>query len=1123
MVTMEHAVLNWADNIVKDGVLHTKFQDNTATYALGVAKQDLRHGWRMGTGLHPYGDGVAIDARKLKPDVVLRGPVLLATADEPGNWGLFLLQCLPAALRFVRDRKRYGKFLCHAPPGNRRDLLRVAGIRDEDFVNHDVSSTYGLEEVRFFQRGFRDLVVSPEDRALFLSLAENIRWDYKLRNAPKLFLSRRMRTTELGVYRVLRNELELRHALEKAGFDSVETEYMGPIDQVRAMAGARVVVGLGGAGMFNTVFCPAETRLLDIESTSRFTNAHTNIFASCGMTYGVHVGKEIPDPSRTDHHDWEVDVEQVLRSLDVVMKHTPTPRSPVVCRVDRMEKGHVSGWAHNPAAPSTPVKLAVYVDSKRVNILVDNMELEHVTCLGSRPDVLAAGVGPEKSGYAFMFTRPALDGLHHVFEFRTLDGQPVKLRFGDGDYDQRMFGHLWQPRLLSSVEYVEGGVVRGWVLAADLESGMFVGRQRVSIAWNGRSLGSTVADGLLTEGYDDRAVGMSCAFTFELPQWLLLESKPLLRVFVEPQHAELKGSPLKPIGHDDEQRRAALTLYDTLARLQEEVVASAAIVRDVALARYPRAAFARWDAEVSTLLAERMTRAGALSNATQSLSVFVLVRDADLPQLQCTLASIAAQTSPGVAVCLVVAAGNATQQVLADAARYHAPLSCGIIDRRGRAVNWMELAMLPPASGQGWCMFLESGDVLRPYAWSVLQAAADQTTTLLYFDDVDGRGNPRLKPGWNRTLLQDGDTIGRSLAVRAAAAGRVPKEVTGTEGFPVSNLLTASTDVSIRHIPAVLASVAIEEPQPDAEARSDEYPMIEQAEETVRQITLTQTPDVSILVVTEWELGEFRRCADLLVSQVDYPNYELVACCSALQFTEISKQPLALPDGIRLRHVAVDGLLDVAERLSKCLESVKTEFVVLLAEHMLRPEGQWLRALMRECLANPAVAAVGGKNLNADGTLRDAGLIKTAGGGLAAVGEGVAARAPGYLNRFSRAQEVSSLAGPAILFRRAALLDVVSLGSGQGSVAAMLPRACLALVERGRKVVWAPDAVATCIDLSAPVNLEVFRSRLPSGRFGGPASDPFYNPNFSAEQPLFSQLETPSSAVARLLNLLALS
>ena len=1126
MVTMEHVILNWADNVIKDGVLHTKFQNNTELYALGISRENVRHGWRVGTGLHPYRDGVAIDARKLKPDVMLRGPVMLATADEPGNWGLFLLQCLPAALRYVKDRKRYGKFLCHAPQGNRRDLLRLVGIRDEDFVHHDVSLTYGLEEVRFFQTGFRDLVVSSEDRALFLGLAEHIRWNHKVRNAPRLFLSRRMRTAEHGVYRTLRNELELRHALEKSGFESIETEYMGPVDQIRTMAGAQTIVGLGGAGMFNLVFCPAEARVLDIESTSKFTNAHTNIFASCGLDYGVHIGMEIPDASRADHHDWEVDVQQVLRSLDILMSYNRSAHSPVVCRVDRMDRGRVSGWAHNPAEPGAKLRLNVFVDGKQVSVFVDNAKVEHVTCSQSRPDVLAAGMGPEACGYSFSLPKSALDGLHHVLEFRTLDGRALRLRCGDGDFDQRMFGHLWQPRLLSSVEYVEGGLIRGWVLAAEFETGLFVGKQRVALTWNGRRLGSTVADGLLNEGLDDQAVGMKCAFSFELPSWLLLESKPLLRIFVEPQHAELEGSPLKPIAQGDEQRRAALSLYDTLTRLQEEVIASSGIVRNIALARYPRAGFARWDSEVSALLAERiptLALARASSLRSERLLVFVVVRDSDIALVQLTLASIAAQTTPGTSVCLVLTAEPAMQQVLADTAGQYAPLAWTVLDRRGRSIDWTDLAMLPPAAGQDWCMFLESGDTLRPYAWSVLQAAAvDSRIELLYFDDVDGRGNPRLKPGWNRTLLQLGDIVGRSVAVRAEAAVRTPRRAAGSGEHPVERMLAALADIGIRHVPAVLASVAVDRPQPAAEARSDEYPMVWEAEEVARQIALARTVDVSILFVDEWDPGEFRRCADLLVSQVDYPTYEIVACCSDLHFAEIGNQPLALPKGVRLRHVSMDGLLDVAGRLSECMDKVRTEFVIVISGHVLRPKPQWLRGLMRECLDKPTVGAVGGKNLDADGTLRDAGFVKTADGGLAAVGEGQAARAPGYLDRFARSQEVSALAGPAVLFRREALLGVAHMGSGQGSVAAMMPEACLGLPALGYKVVWTPEAVATCLDLAQPATPEMFRSRLPSGRLGSRASDPFYNPNFSAEQPLFSQLETPVNAAGQLMLLLAL-
>jgi hypothetical protein len=57
-------------------------------------------------------------------------------------------------------------------------------------------------------------------------------------------------------------------------------------------AGASVAfVGPSGAGMFNSVFCGADTCIVDIESQTNWLNAHVNLFSSLDVEFGVHWAK----------------------------------------------------------------------------------------------------------------------------------------------------------------------------------------------------------------------------------------------------------------------------------------------------------------------------------------------------------------------------------------------------------------------------------------------------------------------------------------------------------------------------------------------------------------------------------------------------------------------------------------------------------------------------------------------------------------------------------------------------------------------------------------------------------------------------------------------------------------
>jgi capsular polysaccharide biosynthesis protein len=85
--------------------------------------------------------------------------------------------------------------------------------------------------------------------------------------------------------------------------------------QVSIFRKAKVVVGLGGAGMFNTIFCNPGTKIVSIESGMGFLDSHTNIFASAGLCYGVIVGEEDDSDPRPTQKRWSVQVDRVVSAI----------------------------------------------------------------------------------------------------------------------------------------------------------------------------------------------------------------------------------------------------------------------------------------------------------------------------------------------------------------------------------------------------------------------------------------------------------------------------------------------------------------------------------------------------------------------------------------------------------------------------------------------------------------------------------------------------------------------------------------------------------------------------------------------------------------------------------------
>jgi capsular polysaccharide biosynthesis protein len=104
-------------------------------------------------------------------------------------------------------------------------------------------------------------------------------------------------------------------ALRQLDFEIIEPEDMSFEAQVAIFRGADIVVGLGGAGMFNTIFCKPGARVVTIESGVVFVNSHTNLFGSLGLDYGVILGEEDSSDPRPVQKRWTLNVPAAIKQI----------------------------------------------------------------------------------------------------------------------------------------------------------------------------------------------------------------------------------------------------------------------------------------------------------------------------------------------------------------------------------------------------------------------------------------------------------------------------------------------------------------------------------------------------------------------------------------------------------------------------------------------------------------------------------------------------------------------------------------------------------------------------------------------------------------------------------------
>jgi capsular polysaccharide biosynthesis protein len=117
----------------------------------------------------------------------------------------------------------------------------------------------------------------------------------------KVYVSRRM---ALG--RRVINEDALEFALTKLGYHIAVTETMGYEEEVRLFANARIIVGAGGSGLSNVIFCRGRIKMVEIsghEGRCKYPDSTSySLTAGLGHEFSVYLAKALKRlaPARFD-------------------------------------------------------------------------------------------------------------------------------------------------------------------------------------------------------------------------------------------------------------------------------------------------------------------------------------------------------------------------------------------------------------------------------------------------------------------------------------------------------------------------------------------------------------------------------------------------------------------------------------------------------------------------------------------------------------------------------------------------------------------------------------------------------------------------------------------------------
>lgn len=308
--------LVWANLFIKDGRCCTPndSSDGRGYLAHLVSSPGLPQDH---VGVIRRGEEFGVPTDRLRDAERVPGLVMFAGGEDVHNWGMWLMQVLPAALHFVTHRSAYRRLFVYAHHPNMRAMLGLLGlVEHRDLTYHNITRAYRFEEVHLFRQAWFDYRLPPAVHDALARLGQRVAAGADVAAlGARPFIVRRRRVQEFGGSRRLTNEDELVSRAEALGYTPVEPEFLTAAQQVALFARAERLAGLGGAGLFNTIFCRPGTPLAAIEATPLFLLAHTNLYASCGLPYSLVIGQPDPADPEPVQKRWTVDLDAATEVL----------------------------------------------------------------------------------------------------------------------------------------------------------------------------------------------------------------------------------------------------------------------------------------------------------------------------------------------------------------------------------------------------------------------------------------------------------------------------------------------------------------------------------------------------------------------------------------------------------------------------------------------------------------------------------------------------------------------------------------------------------------------------------------------------------------------------------------
>lgn len=451
--------------------------------------------------------------------------------------------------------------------------------------------------------------------------------------------------------------------------------------------------------------------------------------------------------------------------------------------------------------------------------------------------------------------------------------------------------------------------------------------------------------------------------------------------------------------------------------------------------------------------------------------------------------------------------------------------------------DWETLARAVDAAAPDLVLFTPGGGEPTP-ALGALLAAIDQARTCLVYGDVDllaadGSVQPLLLPAFDRTRW-----LRQAYALHAWAVSPDVLQKLAAQAPPTLpaalitalNLLDASDDAHIVHVPQSVARVPRLDLQAASEALADHHRTVSrlsragvealsgaQSLPAVRLHRRSVRLATDIIVPTRDRLDLLQPCVDTLLTLTPPGEWQVTVVDNGSRDAPTLAYLRRLEDAGHIRVLSHPGPFNFARINNHAVACASAPLVCFLNNDTEVLDGDWLDE-MRSFLDDPYVAAVGARLLTPDGMVQHGGVVIGSRFAAAHAYDNAFATDAGFADGLAVAREVSALTAACLVVRRQDFNTVGGFDERAFPVNFNDVDLCLKLRAMGRRLVWTPHAtllhhesVSRGLDDTPAkqrrlmAELAALRSRWGSALL----ADPYYHPCLNLNAHPFSGLAMP--------------